>query len=42
MLDGTTHEELQRQLGRPVRALDSKGLARMIEGDYDGNTYMEK
>ena len=42
MLDGTTHEELQRQLGRPVRALDFEGLARMVEGDYGGNNYMEK
>jgi putative radical SAM enzyme (TIGR03279 family) len=42
MLDGTTHEELQRQLGRPVRALDFEGLARMVEGDKGGNNYMEK
>jgi putative radical SAM enzyme (TIGR03279 family) len=33
MLDGTTHEELEQQLGLPVRALDFKGFARMVEGD---------
>jgi putative radical SAM enzyme (TIGR03279 family) len=30
MLDGTTHEELQRQLGLPVRALDFEGFARLF------------
>jgi putative radical SAM enzyme (TIGR03279 family) len=30
MLDGTAHEELQRQLGLPVRALDFKGFARLF------------
>ncbi|HEY9284600.1 MAG TPA: DUF512 domain-containing protein [Pyrinomonadaceae bacterium] len=31
MLDGTTHEELQRQLGLPVRALDFEGFARLFD-----------
>ncbi len=35
MLDGTTHAELQQQLGLPIRALDFDGLAHMIEGDYE-------
>jgi putative radical SAM enzyme (TIGR03279 family) len=30
MLDGTTHEELQRQLGLPVHALDFEGFARLL------------
>jgi len=30
MLDGTTHDELQRQLGLPVRALDFEGFARLF------------
>jgi NifB/MoaA-like Fe-S oxidoreductase len=30
MLDGTTHEELERQLGLPVRALDFEGFARLF------------
>jgi putative radical SAM enzyme (TIGR03279 family) len=30
MLDGMTHEELQRQLGLPVHALDFEGFARLL------------
>jgi putative radical SAM enzyme (TIGR03279 family) len=30
MLDGTTHAELQQQLGLPVRALDFEGFARLL------------
>jgi NifB/MoaA-like Fe-S oxidoreductase len=33
MLDGTRLEELERQLGMSVRALDFEGFARMIAGD---------
>jgi len=32
MLDGTRLEELERQLGMPVRALDFEGFARMVAG----------
>jgi len=42
MLDGTTHEELQGQLGLPVRALDFDGLARMIEGNYERGADLEE
>jgi putative radical SAM enzyme (TIGR03279 family) len=32
MLDGTTRDELERGLGRPVRALDFEGFARLVAG----------
>ncbi|HYE15477.1 MAG TPA: DUF512 domain-containing protein, partial [Pyrinomonadaceae bacterium] len=33
MLDGTRLEDLEKQLGLPVRALDFEGFARMVSGD---------
>jgi hypothetical protein len=42
MLDGTTHEELQGQLGLPVRALDFDGLAQMVEGNYESDADLEE
>jgi NifB/MoaA-like Fe-S oxidoreductase len=32
MLDGTTHEELERQLRLPARAVDFDGFARLVSG----------
>ena len=33
MLDDTRLDELERELGLPVRALDFEGFARMVAGD---------